>query len=279
MGEAPATDWRSWPANALTFMNLGAGALVCWWAASEFDLGWAPAEWLDSLGWMDAWMDAMGTKERRVAGVYWMLAVWGFGQFCDLLDGAVARAMGADGAQGAMLDSMADLVSAGLAPSFVGMALLMEWRSAGLLSPEMSWLPILALTVMIAGAWRLARHARGAGASKDPRFDFAGIPAPFAAVYWGAVLWTWADAGPAVANGFAALGIIGVTLLPLGMVSRLPQFGWKSWGRDRALDGTRIGWLGTAAMLVAFLGPLGAVLALISYPLTAVIFIRLRPST
>ena len=31
-------------------------------------------------------------------------------------------------------------------------------------------------------------------------------------------------------------------------------------------------------MLVAFLGPLGAVLALISYPLTAVIFIRLRPS-
>lgn len=224
-------------------------------------------------------MDAMGTTERRVAGVYWMLAVWGFGQVCDLLDGAVARAMGAEGAQGAMLDSMADLVSAGLAPAFVGMALMMEWRSAGVLSPEMSWLPILALTVMLAGAWRLARFARGGGSSQDSRFDFAGIPAPFAAVYWAAVLWAWADLGAEAQPWFAALGILGVTLLPLGMVSRLPQFGWKTWGRDRALDGTRLGWLGTAAMLVVFLGPLGAVLALISYPLTAVLFIRLRPST
>ena len=272
-------EWRSWPANVLTFMNLGAGALVCWWAASEFDLGWAPAEWLDSLGWMKAWMDVTGSSERRVAGILWLLAVWGFGQLCDLLDGAVARAMGADGAQGAMLDSMADLVSAGLAPAFIGMALMMEWRVAGGLPDGLEWTPILALLVMLAGAWRLARYARGSGIPEDRRFDFAGIPAPMAALYWGVVLWVWAAEGAASLDWTVWLGAVGVTLLPLGMVSRWPQFGFKTWGQDRGLDRTRIGWLMGTASLVIVYGAVGGALALISYPLTAALFIRLRPST
>ncbi|MCH1581561.1 MAG: CDP-alcohol phosphatidyltransferase family protein, partial [Flavobacteriales bacterium] len=124
--EAKGQSWRAWPANALTLTNLGAGALVCWWAASEFDLGWAPAEWLASLGVMESWMEITGASERRIAGIQFMLVVWITGQLCDVLDGAVARWMGADSGQGAMLDSMADLVSAGLAPSFVGLALMME---------------------------------------------------------------------------------------------------------------------------------------------------------
>ena len=271
--------WRSWPANSLTFINLGAGALVCWWAASEFDLGWAPAEWLDSLGWMDGWMDLTGAKERRVAGTLWLLAVWGTGQLCDLLDGAVARLMGADGEQGAMLDAMADLVSAGLAPAFIGMALMMEWRAAGGLPSGFEWMPILALLVMMAGAWRLARFARGSGKADDRRFDFAGIPAPMAALYWGAVLWVWATEGPASIDFIVWLGVVGVTLLPLGMVSRWPQFGFKTWGVDRGLDRVRLAWLISLVGLVVWKGAFGGVLALISYPLTSALFIRLRPST
>lgn len=272
-------NWRSAPANVLTFINLGAGALVCWWAASEFDLGWAPAEWLDSLGWMERWMEGIGTEERRVAGILWLLVVWGLGQLCDLLDGAVARAMGADGAQGAMLDSMADLVSAGLAPAFIGMALMMEWRAAGGLFPGLEWSPVLALLVMMAGAWRLARFARGFGGPQDERFDFAGIPAPVAALYWGMVLLLWAERGADSLGWIGWLGAIGVTLLPLGMVSRWPQFGFKTWGQDKAMDRMRIVWLIAAVGLVMGMGAFGGVLALISYPLTAALFIRLRPST
>ena len=76
-------------------------------------------------------MAFLGAEERRVAGLQWMLTVWMFGQLCDVLDGAVARWMGADSNQGAMFDSMADLVSAGLAPAFVGMALMVEWQAGG----------------------------------------------------------------------------------------------------------------------------------------------------
>ena len=115
-----ASRWRSVPANLLTFCNMGSGALVAWWAASEFDLGWAAAEWAASIG-MDGRPDGLlGTTERRVMGIGWMLIVWLFGQLCDVLDGPVARKMGASGDQGAWLDSMADLVSSGTGPGVRG---------------------------------------------------------------------------------------------------------------------------------------------------------------
>ncbi len=104
-------------------------------------------------------MGITGADERRVAGLQWMLLVWMFGQLCDLLDGAVARWMGAENEQGAMLDSMADLVSAGLAPAFVGMALMMEWQAIGVLPPGWAWATLLPLTVVMAAAWRLARFS------------------------------------------------------------------------------------------------------------------------
>ena len=103
-------------------------------------------------------MEAMRVSERRVMGIYLMLAVWGVGVVCDVLDGAVARAMGADGKQGALLDSMADLVSGGLAPAFVGLALMKEWSLSGLALWEGAG-PGLATLILPAAAWRLARYA------------------------------------------------------------------------------------------------------------------------
>lgn len=259
----------------MTLTNLGAGALVCWWAASEFDLGWAPAEWLDSLGCLDVWMDWTGAKERRVAGLEWMLLVWMVGQLCDLLDGAVARWMGADGAQGAMLDSMADLVSAGLAPAFVGMALIMEWLAMGAMPEGWTWATVLPLTVMAAAAWRLARFTRlqlsGEGQAAEGRHDFSGIPAPFAAVYWGGLLWVWSRCGDGGCPWLWMAGMAGATLLPLGMVSTLPQMGFKHWGEERSWDLLRGGWLVVAILLCAVIGLPGLVLALISYPVFGVV--------
>ena len=52
-GFVPPAFWRSVPANLLTFCNMGSGALVAWWAASEFDLGWAAAEWPLPSAWTE----------------------------------------------------------------------------------------------------------------------------------------------------------------------------------------------------------------------------------
>jgi len=273
--------WRSWPANALTLTNLGAGALVCWWAASEFDLGWSPAEWLDSLGLLEAWMGITGADERRVAGLQWMLLVWMFGQLCDLLDGAVARWMGAENGQGAMLDSMADLVSAGLAPAFVGMALMMEWQVMGVLPPGWAWATLLPLTVVMAAAWRLARFSVQA-TSKNPdrdleTLDFKGIPAPFAALFWGGLLLIWSQCNGNEGDWLWLLGLAGATLLPLGMVSNSPQVGLKHWGANRKWDLVRLGWLLMVLLVCVILRPAGVAVALISYPMLGAISYRLLP--
>ena len=269
-------SWRAWPANVLTFCNLGAGALVAWWAASEFDLGWAAAEWAASIG-ADGWlMEAMRVSERRVMGIYLMLAVWGFGVVCDVLDGAVARAMGADGKQGALLDSMADLVSGGLAPAFVGLALMKEWSLSGLALWEGTWTAGLPLLILPAAAWRLARYA-GEAMSDTPKkegLDFEGIPAPFSALWWGLLLLAWAGWGGEGGDWLWLTGLAGGTLLPLWMSSRFPQFGLKEWGRDRRMDGARLAWIVAVVFLVAFGGSTGLFLALISYPMMGAILHR-----
>jgi len=273
--EARDSAWRAWPANVLTLTNLGAGALVCWWAASEFDLGWSPAEWLASLGLLEPWMDLTGAKERRVAGIQWMLLVWMFGQLCDLLDGAVARRMGAQNGQGAMLDSMADLISAGLAPAFVGMALMMEWQAIGFFPEGLGKVTLLPLLVVMAAAWRLARFSLESTSEANPedqnQMGFKGIPAPFAALYWGGLLLIWSQCSGTEGDWLWTLGLLGATLLPLGMVSSVPQAGFKHWGSDKRWDAVRLGWLSVVLLVCLFLRPAGVVVALISYPLLGAI--------
>lgn len=226
-------------------------------------------------------MEITGASERRIAGIQFMLVVWITGQLCDVLDGAVARWMGADSGQGAMLDSMADLVSAGLAPSFVGLALMMEWQVSGIVPQAGSWLGVLPLTMMMAAAWRLARYATQAAAKTEHeapgRYDFEGIPAPFAAVFWGGLLWIWSQCDAEQCDWLWAAGLLGATLLPWGMVSQWPQVGFKHWGMDRGWDVLRVSWLIFVVVVCLLLGTKGLAIALISYPLLGVASHRLLP--
>ena len=206
-------------------------------------------------------------------------------RLADGMDGAVARAMGAQGAQGAMLDSMADLVSSGLAPAFVGMALMMEWQATGVMPDGVASFTVLPLTVLMAAAWRLARFSRQAvqgpeseESNGDERFDFEGLPAPFAALFWAGLVWTWAQCPGVGCDGLWILGMLGCTLLPLGMVSSLPQVGLKHWGQDKRWDAMRGVWLLAVGSVSIGLGPLGGVLALISYPLFGAIAHRFGTS-
>lgn len=274
-----ASRWRSVPANLLTFCNMGSGALVAWWAASEFDLGWAAAEWAASIGMDGTLMALLGTTERRVMGIGWMLIVWLFGQLCDVLDGPVARKMGASGNQGAWLDSMADLISSGVAPAFVGLSLMSEWGTSGsgMWHSVLQGLPLL---ILPAAAWRLARYAGEASEGHDAPsvgLDFEGIPAPMAALYWAGLLGVWATwPGNQEPQWLWLAGVVGGTLLPLWMVSRLPQIGAKTWGRSAVVDRGRILWLFTACSCLAFGGGAGPLLALISYPLTGALLHRIH---
>jgi CDP-diacylglycerol---serine O-phosphatidyltransferase len=90
----------------------------------------------------------------------------------DLLDGAMARLTNSSSALGVQLDSLSDLVSFGVAPSFlIYKTHLFYYDSIGI---------ILSSLLMIAGGFRLARfNVQLVGFSKS---FFTGLPIPSAAI-------------------------------------------------------------------------------------------------
>ena len=148
--------------NALTMGNLLGGAFVCWSAASGADI-----------------------TDGRIA------AVWLAAMFFDVLDGWAARKLGVDGPMGVQLDSLADLVTGGLAPAFVAYRLVCESGACdGLV---LNALPAL---IVVAAAYRLARYnvtaAEGGG---DGYFE--GLPAPAAGIFWMGMMMWWGGIGSA----------------------------------------------------------------------------------
>jgi CDP-diacylglycerol--serine O-phosphatidyltransferase len=103
-------------------------------------------------------------------------AVWFILGACifDVLDGRLARLGGQDSAFGREFDSLADIVSFGVAPA------LMVYRIVLIDFPRLGWL--VAFVYLVCGALRLARYncvstAGGAGDGKA----FTGFPIPAAA--------------------------------------------------------------------------------------------------
>ena len=106
--------------------------------------------------------------------------VWGslflFGAaIIDFLDGFVARLFGASSEMGKQLDSLADVVSFGVAPGLILYQLLRISfaQEEGGLDTSIAWL-LPALLVPCAAAWRLARY----NLDKSQQFTFKGLPAP-----------------------------------------------------------------------------------------------------
>lgn len=169
-----------------------------------------------------------------------------FAAIFDMLDGRAARLLNATSRFGAVLDSLADFLSFGVAPAVVVHLWLL--RSAGFLG-------MLAVTAFVlCAALRLARFTANASVrsnkASSSRF-FVGMPTPAAA---GAVLIpVMLDASHWVRLKEAALSqshpeatgaleilipslVVVHTLLVAGlMISRLPMYSFKSWRVRRRL--------------------------------------------
>ena len=119
-----------------------------------------------------------GTEYFQISKKYYeyaILLIFGSCLF-DLLDGRLARLGGQDSPFGREFDSLADIVSFGMAPAMlVSKAVLFPLPS------NIGW--ILAFVYLLCGAMRLARFNCLAAMPKKPNAsnDFRGIPIPMAA--------------------------------------------------------------------------------------------------
>jgi len=150
------------------------------------------------------------TQDGRYETAVWVLFV----AVCvDVADGALARALHAATPFGHQLDSLADLVAAGVAPAFlVHEVYFSSWGIAG---------------VVVAGSWAAlvaARLARFNTTTNPDRFHFIGVPCPIAGTLLCQYLLfcraTWGHDGSAwvCAGLIVALGVL--------MLSRVPY--WTS---------------------------------------------------
>ena len=136
--------------NAITSLNLLCGCLACIAAFSCFD-------------------PMCGTALK---GYQWAFILIGLAAVADFCDGLVARMLHAVSNIGAELDSLADLVSFGIAPAMVLYNMMLEHG-------EGHW-ALLAMLLPVFGAIRLARY------NTDPTQGtvFTGLPIPANAIFW-----------------------------------------------------------------------------------------------
>jgi CDP-diacylglycerol--serine O-phosphatidyltransferase len=144
----------------------------------------------------------------------------------DFFDGFVARLMKADSAMGKQLDSLADVVSFGVAPGMIMYQMLrlaFAYEPDGLETPFYNLLPALLLPAST--AWRLARF------NIDPSqaYGFKGVPAPAAGLFIAAIplitLYNQFGVQELLLNKWVLYAIIGI--VSYLMVSTLPLMGLK----------------------------------------------------
>jgi CDP-diacylglycerol--serine O-phosphatidyltransferase len=96
----------------------------------------------------------------------------------DLLDGALARLLNAFSELGKELDSLADLVSFGVAPSFLAFSLLIQIDAP-------IWLPHIAILFTLSASLRLARF----NITPSNHSAFTGLPTPAGALTLLGYIW------------------------------------------------------------------------------------------
>ncbi len=154
----------------------------------------------------------------------------------DMLDGRIARMTNSTSGFGLQLDSLADVISFGIAPSI----LVMQWGLTGV-NGRLSW--IAAFTFAICGAMRLARFNVQASSLKH----FVGMPIPAAGGTIAAVVHFYPlPLSSALPSGMVAGGVF---LLAFLMISTVRYSSLKNLTLGRKSHFTILG----IALLVALI--------------------------
>ena len=156
--------------------------------------------------------------DENFLGAVWAIYI---AMFLDGLDGRVARMTSTESDFGKEYDSLADMVSFGLAPAIVtyqwGVVRLSEY---GLLWGRLGWLA--AFLYAVSAALRLARF--NTSGSRDTRF-FRGLPSPPAAAGIAAMVWGSIEYE---IGGLLAL-VAGVAITAMAGVAMMSNFRYLSF--------------------------------------------------
>lgn len=127
-----------------------------------------------------AFSAASGLPHQYTFAVIFIIA----GAVFDFFDGMVARLLGVSSPIGKELDSLADVVTFGVAPSAIIFALFRQVQYPELLQPLQGVLPYTAFIMAAFSALRLAKFNLDTRQSTQ----FIGMPTPANALFWGSLV-------------------------------------------------------------------------------------------
>jgi CDP-diacylglycerol--serine O-phosphatidyltransferase len=191
----------------------------------------------------------------------------------DFFDGFAARLLHANGEMGKQLDSLADVVSFGVAPSiiiyqFLRLSLAAEEDG---LNASIFWL-VPAFAPALAAAWRLARFNIDVS---TPSHYFRGTPVPSAGLAIAGLPLIWWQASEQweidILTNKWALYLIAITISIL-MVSNLPIMSNKPRGKGASAFLPQISVLVTAIVAALFLGWWAVPVTFASFVIFSIVF-------
>lgn len=149
------------------------------------------------------------------------------GAVFDFFDGMSARLLNVSSPIGKELDSLADVVTFGVAPSTILFSELSVMSYPAILEPLRPILPFTAYIMAAFSALRLAKF----NLDERQTLGFIGLPTPANALFWGSLIigaGKWLEATPFMV--FFLLG--GILISSWLMVSEIPMFAlkFKEWG-------------------------------------------------
>ena len=114
----------------------------------------------------------------------WALLMIIVGAVFDFFDGMVARLLGVSSPIGKELDSLADVVTFGVAPSAILFGLFCEVHYPEVLMPLAGYIPYTAFLMAAFSALRLAKF----NLDERQTSSFIGLPTPANALFWGSLV-------------------------------------------------------------------------------------------
>ena len=184
----------------------------------------------------------------------------------DFFDGFAARLLHAKSPIGADLDSLADVVSSGVAPGFIMYWLML--RATDL--PEVVWLgvsvlPCLAFLLPVFSAIRLAKFT----VDDTQKTSFRGLPAPGMATFVASLPLALCQVGHLTDGVLGYWACLGITLVfSFMMVSRLRFFSFKM--KSARWKGNEVRWIFLIVAVAAV-----AVFRLVALPFVLVLYMLL----
>ena len=204
-----------------------------------------------------ATLTAASSDEPRALALAALLICLGI--FLDFFDGMTARLLDVASPLGKELDSLADVVTSGVAPAVLLFSILDSAALYDGVPTWMGWLPLTAFLMPLFAAYRLAKF------NLDTRqhHSFIGLPVPANALFWvGIALWYGThgnvEFGQTMGPYMGSIAIVALALLSLVvdilMVSELPMFSLKFNFKDLSWKTNAIPYcflIGCVAIVVA----------------------------